>query len=80
MTAFTKAVLLSAFVSLHRSRELAYKNMTRRDLDTAVTSHMYEGQKWLALSRRLIAEHMSSKFKRRGYLEHAAFVCDTFCF
>lgn len=84
MTAFRKEILFSAVVgltrNLQRSRELEHKNMIqRRDSDTEVTSHMYEGQKWLALSRRLIAKHMSSKFKRRGYLERAAFVCDAFC-
>lgn len=67
MTAFRKEILFSAVVgltrNLERSRELEYKNMIqRRDSDTAVTSHMYEGQKWLALSRWLIAKHMSSKF------------------
>lgn len=69
------------FKPLHYTKvSTQHKNMIqRRDSDTAGTSHMYEGQKWLALSRRLIAKHMSSKFKRRGYLERASFVCDAFC-
>lgn len=50
------------------SGELERKTLTQRIAsDTALTSHMYEGQKWLALSRRLIAEHMLSKFKRGEY-------------
>lgn len=76
---FCCLLLLVSSLRICKGQESLNIKIWQKDLDTAVTSHMYEGQKWLALSRRLIAEHMSSKFKRRGYLEHAALVCDAFC-
>jgi len=76
MTAFRKEILFATVVGLTKNLQRSRAWCRGK---TSVTSHMYEGQKWLALSRRLMAKHMSSKFKGRGYLEHAAFVCDAFC-
>lgn len=75
---FCCLLLLVSSLLICKGQESLNIKLWRKDSDTAVTSHMYEGQNWLALSRRVIAEHMSSKFKRRGYLENAAFACDVF--
>lgn len=72
-------LLLVSSLRICKGQESLNLKWWQKDSDTAVTSHMYEGQKWLALSRRLIAEHMSTKFKRRGYLEHTAFFLNAFC-